>query len=167
MRTRNPYSRTRRVRAGVIAGIALFAVAASGCTVATTSSPAASQANPGPGVVSATATTQTSEGGQVTVAVTWDKAQSTPVFRVAMYTHSVNLDSVDLMRTAVLRTNKGIELLPTGWDAPKGGHHRGGILTFPLTTPAGAPVLAEDTRSFELVIRDVAGVPERTFDWTL
>jgi hypothetical protein len=101
------------------------------------------------------------------VAVTWDKAQSTPVFRVDMNTHSIDLDSVDLSQVAVLRTNTGIEAFPTGWDAPMGGHHRSGTLTFPAIAPGGAPVLGEDTRSVELVIRGVAGVPERRFDWTL
>jgi hypothetical protein len=56
---------------------------------------------------------------------------------------------------------------PTGWNAPKGGHHREGTLTFPATESDGSPVIGPDTRSIALIIRDVAGVPERTFRWTL
>jgi hypothetical protein len=82
-----------------------------------------------------------------------------------MDTHSVPLDGYDLRQLAVLRTDQGIELTPNGWDAPVGGHHRKGTLTFPATASDGQPVLTTTTREVELVIRDVAGVPERSFRW--
>jgi hypothetical protein len=167
-------SRNGPVHAGLVASLALLALVVSACNAASSASPAATQAtnlstgaSAASGAASAGAATQTSEAGQVTVAVTWDRRESAPVFRVALDTHSVNLDAVDLSQAAVLRTDKGVEVRPSGWDAPKGGHHRSGSLTFPSITPAGTPVLGEDTRSLELVIRDVAGVPERRFDWTL
>jgi hypothetical protein len=84
-----------------------------------------------------------------------------------MNTHAVDLDGYDLRQLAVLRTDKGQEVQPTGWDAPKGGHHRQGTLTFPVKTADGSPLIGSSTRSLELVIRDVAGVPERTFLWNL
>jgi hypothetical protein len=86
---------------------------------------------------------------------------------VAMDTHSVDLDAVDLGRSAVLRVDQGREVPPTGWDAPKGGHHREGKLTFPDKGADGAPLIGPDTWVVELVIRDVAGVPERTLRWDL
>ncbi len=120
----------------------------------------------GPTAVPAgSALTQSSEGGQVTVKVTWQGASAGPVFKVVMDTHAVDLDGYDLRQTAVLRTGDGRELRPTGWDAPKGGHHREGLLTFPATTPDGTPVIIAG-RTLELVIRDVAAVPERKFQWT-
>ncbi len=103
----------------------------------------------------------------MTIAITWERGQSAPEFSVAMNTHSVDLDAVDLSQVAVLRTDQGAEVRPTGWDAPKGGHHRSGTLTFPATTPGGGVVLGDGTHSFELLIRNVAGVPERSFRWAV
>ena len=108
---------------------------------------------------------QTNEGGQVTVTVTWRGPEAGPVFAVVMDTHSVDLDSYDLQGLAVLRTGEGKELRPSGWDAPKGGHHRQGNLTFPTTASDGSPLVGPATRSLELVLRDIAGVPERVFRW--
>ena len=108
---------------------------------------------------------QSSEGGQVTVTVTWRGPEAGPVFAVVMDTHSVDLDSYDLQGLAVLRTGEGKELRPSGWDAPKGGHHRQGNLTFPTTASDGSPLVGPATRSLELVLRDIAGVPERVFRW--
>lgn len=119
-----------------------------------------------PAAAQTDAATQTSEGGQVTVKATWQGLDAGPVFMIVMDTHAVDLDGYDLTQSAVLRTAQGQEVRPTGWDAPKGGHHREGTLTFPSTAPDGSALLPAGTKSVELVIRDVAGVPERTFQWT-
>lgn len=138
----------------------------------------AQAAQVGSGAPAAQPATQVVEGGQVTVAVTWPgtfgsgasaggTAGVQPVFTVAMDTHSVNLDVIDLTRLAVLRTDEGREARPTEWNAPKGGHHRQGPLVFPAATGDAVPLLGADTHGLELTIRDVAGVPERRFRWTL
>jgi hypothetical protein len=111
--------------------------------------------------------TQTNEGGQVTIKATWQGLSAGPVFDVVMDTHAVDLDGYDLTQLAVLRIDGGREVQPAGWDAPKGGHHREGTLTFPTTAADGSPLIAPGTRTIELVIRDVAGVSERVFRWTL
>jgi hypothetical protein len=111
--------------------------------------------------------TQTSEGGEVTVKVTWQGLSAGPMFTVVMDTHAVDLDVYDLRELAVLRTDRGREVQPAGWDAPKGGHHREGTLTFPTTGPDGNQWMTSSTRNLELVIRNVAGVPERVFRWTV
>ncbi|MBI3971777.1 MAG: hypothetical protein HY332_10860 [Chloroflexi bacterium] len=113
------------------------------------------------------AATQTSEGGQVTVKVTWPGPSAGPVFTVAMDTHSVDLDGYDLKQLAALRTDDGREVRPSAWQAPKGGHHREGQLTFPASLGNGTPLISPTTRAIELVIRDVTGVAERRFRWTL
>jgi hypothetical protein len=82
-----------------------------------------------------------------------------------MDTHAVDLDGYDLKQLAALRIDGGREVEPVGWDAPKGGHHREGTLTFPATAD-GRPLVESDARTIELIIRDVAGVPERSFRWT-
>jgi hypothetical protein len=112
-----------------------------------------------------TEATQRSEGGQVTVAVTWGGKETGPVFRVVMDTHAVDLDGYDLRQLAVLRAG-GREVRPSGWDAPKGGHHREGTLTFPSASADGSPTMGPAAGTVELVIRDIAGVPERIFRWT-
>lgn len=109
--------------------------------------------------------TQKSEGGSVTVATTWQGRDTGPVFRVALDTHAVDLDGYDLRQLATLRIDGVREIQPTGWDAPKGGHHREGTLAFPMTLPDGGAVIGPSTRLIELVIRDVAGLPERAFRW--
>ena len=118
-------------------------------------------------IVQPGAESQTSEGGQVTIKATWQDPSAGPVFAVVMDTHSVNLDAYDLLQLAVLRTEQGLEVQPIGWDAPSGSHHREGTLSFPATAADGSPLIGSDTRTVELVIRDVAGVPERSFRWTL
>jgi hypothetical protein len=70
-----------------------------------------------------------------------------------------------LAQPAVLRTGNGVELRPTAWNAPAGGHHREGILTFAATDENGSPAVTADTTSMELAIRDAASLPERTFRW--
>lgn len=143
--------------AAALVGLLLTACGGSGAAGA----PAGATAAP-----AAQAATQSNEGGSVTVKVTWQRVDAGPTFTVALDTHSVDLDGYDLSRLAVLRTDQGVELKPTGWDAAKGGHHREGKLTFPATTADGKPVLGPGTRTVVLVIRDVAGVPERVFQWS-
>ncbi|MBI2911644.1 MAG: hypothetical protein HYY05_05840 [Chloroflexi bacterium] len=110
---------------------------------------------------------QRNEAGSVTVEVMWGATgTATPTFAVSLDTHSVDLDAYDLQQLALLRTDQGIEARPAAWDAPKGGHHRSGTLTFPEVAPDGRPLVAPATRRVELLIRDVAGVPERSFLWT-
>lgn len=113
----------------------------------------------------ASGATQTSEGGGVTIEVAWKGPSAGSVFDVTMDTHSVDLDGYDLKKLAVLRDDRGKEVRPSDWNAPKGGHHREGTLAFPEKAPDGSSVIGPDTREITLVIRDVAGVPERKFAW--
>lgn len=132
--------------------------------------PPVATANPDQSGAPTETMTRTSEGGQVTVKVTWQKASAAPelVFEVALDTHSVDLDSYDLAQMALLRTGQGQgqqPVRPVKWDAPKGGHHREGKLTFSATSPDGRPLLGPDIRSFELVLQGVGGLPERVLSW--
>jgi hypothetical protein len=98
------------------------------------------------------------DAGQVSIDVTpltlgddvWE-------FEVALNTHSVNLD-FDVTKVSALRCDQGREYLPVAWDGSgPGGHHRSGVLKF--------TALDHPTSSVEIVIRDVASVPERVFEW--
>ena len=153
--------RARRSVGLVLTSVGLLILVA--CTPSTAPAPGSNSTTP-PGTTAAAATgaTQVRDGGQVSVAVTWKGSDAGPVFEVAMDTHSVDLDSLDLARLATLKTSAG-ELSPIGWNAPRGGHHRAGTLTFATTAGDGRPIIGSGL--VELVIRDVAGVSERSFQW--
>lgn len=159
------WSTMRRYRRRVLARLGLVIVLALALAACDSSDVVGSAGNTRP-QASAPALTQVSEGGQVSVEVTWLGPAAGPVFEVAMNTHSVDLDGYDLAKLAVLRTDKGQEVRPSRWDAPAGGHHRRGTLAFPDKAPDGGPLIGPNTAWIELVIRDVAGVPERVFRWT-
>lgn len=178
--TANPTRRVtlRLLLGGTAAAAAVVAAACSSASAGGSSSRSGTEAGEdGKGRATGAATTsaaatQTSEGGQVTVKVTWSGRAAGPVFQVVLDTHAVDLDGYDLRQLATLRTrgtsggDGGRVAPPTDWTAPKGGHHREGALSFPTTTADGAPLIDATTRTVELTIRNVAGVAERKFQWT-
>lgn len=99
--------------------------------------------------------------GPVTVAVTLMAAPATgaPItVKVVLDTHSVGLDGIAFEKAVAVRTPDGADLAPTAVEAKGGGHHREALLVFPPPTSAG-PV--------RIVVKDVGGVPERSFVWEL
>lgn len=85
------------------------------------------------------------------------------VFNVVMDTHSVDLDVYDLTTLATLRDSQGRQFKAISWQSPKGGHHRSGTLGF----KNDQSLLQPDTKYIELLIKDVAKVPERVLRWEL
>lgn len=80
-------------------------------------------------------------------------------FDIAFDTHSGSLDQ-DLMQIATLVDDKENVYKPTGWEGSgPGGHHREGILVFGPISPF--------PQSVELKIKDVGGIPERSFKWDI
>lgn len=104
--------------------------------------------------------TKTDEQGQVTVAVAPLSLESSQwKFDVTFNTHSVELDQ-DPIQISELYDNTGTVYKPIAWEgAGPGGHHREGILVFQPINPKPASV--------ELKIKDVGGVPDRSFKWNL
>ena len=155
--------------AGILSACASSQAAPSGGGPSTQAIVAAvSQTNAGGAASPSTADqVQTSSGGNVTIDVSWDGASDsgTLTFEVAMNTHSVGLDGYDLSKLAILRNDRGQEVKPERWDAPPGGHHRRGVLTFPAVDSSGKPVVDDGVKSLELMIKDVAGVSERVLKW--
>lgn len=82
-------------------------------------------------------------------------------FEVALNTHSVDL-SMDLAGLATLTSPNGMNLAGADWDAPLGGHHVSGTLSFDLNE-ADLDLLAEADQ-LTLVILDL-DAPERIFTW--
>ncbi|MGE5848789.1 MAG: hypothetical protein ACM362_01520 [Candidatus Methylomirabilota bacterium] len=104
---------------------------------------------------------QSVSGGGVTVDVTFLKDRADAVaFQVVLDTHSGNLDGYRFEEIARLRDTRGNELGPAAVEGAKGsGHHREATVRF--TWPEPKP------KTLELVVKGVAGVPERVFRWTL
>lgn len=100
-------------------------------------------------------------GGGVSVNATLlkDPGEGTAI-KLALETHSVNLDGYSFEAIATLRDGNGktypVEAVE---KAGGGGHHREAILRF-------ASVSAE-AKTIELTVKNVAGVKERIFRWSL
>ena len=150
----------------ILLGLVLVGtVAACSGTTSPSAGPVASRSSePGASGSAATATnaTQTSEGGQVTVVATWAGPGSGASFDVALDTHSVDLDALDL-KDATLHNDRGEKLTPGSWAAPKGGHHRQGTLTF----TGDAPSFFAGAKWVELILTGVGDLPERTLHWAI
>ncbi|NOZ26654.1 MAG: hypothetical protein GXP39_01195 [Chloroflexi bacterium] len=153
----------RLVWALVLLGVGLLLAACGGREEAPVDSPATrAEISTGPQQAAQPFPARISDAGRVTVEIAplnLDRPESTLHFRVAMNTHSVELD-YDLTQLAVLRTDRGDEVAPVRWDGARGGHHVSGVLYFPTIDLDGAQWI-------EVVIRDVAGIPERVFRWDL
>jgi hypothetical protein len=107
----------------------------------------------------ATGVTRTNSGGGVTVNVTYPHSQNTeePRFEVVLDTHSVNLDAYDLKALSLLRDDSGNTYQPVRVENKGSGHHREIAIVFPkVSAPA---------KRLELVIKDIAGIKERSFSW--
>jgi len=80
-------------------------------------------------------------------------------FDVRMSTHSVELGQ-DMVVVSLLKDSNGQEYRPENWKgSPPGGHHRSGTLDF--------PAIKGNPGSVTLIIRNIAGVPERVFTWKI
>ena len=140
--------------------------AATATAQATQTVGATSSATQDSGPAQAQRLTRTDEQGAVTVEVTplnLDSPGVTLDFDVTLNTHSVDL-GIDLAGLAQMTTDNGRSALAARWDAPSGGHHVQGTLSFPVNVD-GQPLLT-GARTLTLTLRNV-DVPERTFVWEL
>jgi hypothetical protein len=104
------------------------------------------------------------EQGAVTVEITplnLDTPGETLDFQISLDTHSVDL-SMDLAALATLTTNKGVTVPALAWDAPLGGHHVSGTLSFPAEADGTSVLDGAGTITLRLVEVDAA---ERVFIW--
>lgn len=156
-----------RITLALVAGIMTLFLLLAGCSARSNGPEAASPSAAQPSLTPVQPTNgsvQSSQGGAVTIdAELVGTSVNSLSVRVVMNTHSVALDRYDLKKLAELRDDSGNRFQPTGWDAPAGGHHRQGSLTFPIPDS-----LRQGNATYlELVIRDVAGVKERVLRWEL
>ena len=80
-------------------------------------------------------------------------------FAVVFDTHSGSLDQ-DPTKVILLLNDKGNTYQPIAWEgAGPGGHHREGVLIFKAINPTPTHV--------ELKVKNIGGVPERSFKWSM
>ena len=93
------------------------------------------------------------------------------VFLINLTVHTGKLAPYRMDELAVLMDDKGREIKPVeGWEIifeTGDNHHREGIIRFPKKDSSGKPVIDKDTKSFELIIKDVARIKQRVFRWEL
>ncbi len=140
---------------GMLAAVLVTLVAASCATPVNSPTTGSSASAP---AASTELGDQQHEAGAVTIVASW--VSGTPSARVTLDTHSLDLDGFDLKELARLRLDGGAWVRPTLWDAPMGGHHRSGTLTFGSLDPQSLAT----ARVVELEIRDV-GVPSHLLRW--
>jgi hypothetical protein len=102
--------------------------------------------------------------GAITIDVKPDNLSSpgdTLVFEISMNTHSIDLN-MDLATLATLTTDNGHTIRATLWDAPRGGHHVSGMLSFPANVDG--KLILDGTTKLTLTIKDV-DAPQRVFSW--
>lgn len=102
---------------------------------------------------------QDHEAGAVSVAAFW-LADPTPVARVSLDTHSVDLEGFDLAVRARVRLDGGPWIAAAKWDARRDAHHRSGTLSFTSLDPRAFA----SARVIELEVREVA-VPSHLLRW--
>ena len=104
--------------------------------------------------------TASNSSGGVTVKVTHRTPQppSELRFEVALDTHSINLDPYDLRSLILLRDASGKTYEPLNVENKGSGHHRDAVVFFPQPSAGG---------QIEVVIKDLAGVKERVFRFSV
>ena len=96
------------------------------------------------------------DGDLVEAAGPYD-AQSYLLLRVQMDTHSGELSSYDVAAGSELAVDGGPRQVAVGWrPVSDSAHHRDGLLVFERP---------ESASSVELVLKELAGAPERLFRW--
>lgn len=105
--------------------------------------------------------TQQVAGNGVTVTATLLKEQpESTAIKLALDTYFVNLIRYDFEELAILRDDKGKTYLVTAVEqaSPLKQHYRQAVLRFGKVNP--------EAKTVELIVKDVAGVKERTFRWS-
>jgi len=125
--------------------------------------PAAAQSIQGPATVK-------NRGGAVTVEAKYLGAAPVGAvealrFEIKLDTHSVSLDQYDLKQLSTLRNDRGVAVKPVSFEKKGSGHHIQNILAFPAKDEAGKLVAGDGATSLELVLFDIADVPQRLLRW--
>lgn len=93
-------------------------------------------------------------GIEVIVNYEKDKSQSSAVFRIGFSTHVIDYSDYNFNENIVLRDSQNKEYKAANIAKEGSGHHQAIEITFPLVSSP-----------FKLVVKNLAGVPERDFDF--
>ena len=112
-------------------------------------------------IIDSTGITIEAQAAEVTAKVTYNNPGAViPVFNVVLDTHSAELDQYRFEDIVVLRDQAGKEHKPQITSTKGSGHHREAVLEFKNAD-------LSDSDYVELVIKNLAGVPERVFKFDL
>lgn len=109
---------------------------------------------------------RTDNQGKVTVVVKpelWISGSDFLIFEISLDTHSIDLN-FDLATISMLTTDNGLIIQAYHWDAPPGGHHVNGKLSFPAQVDG--KYYLEEVNKLVLTIKDLDAA-ERVFTWEL
>lgn len=95
-----------------------------------------------------------SSGVEVTAVYEKEKSQTQTFFKLYFNTHTVDFSNYDFQENVVIRDSQGKEYKALNVAKEGAGHHQSVEIAFPL---AASP--------FKLVIKNLAGVPAREFNW--
>ncbi len=113
-------------------------------------------------VASSKFSAQENDDASIAVSVTPENLDSNPSswdFNVTINNHQVSIDN-DLVADSELLDDQGKSYKPTSWDgSAPGGHHRDGVLKFSPISPK--------PKFIELKIKNIGGIAERSFKWSL
>lgn len=90
------------------------------------------------------------------------------IFDVALNTHSVSLDQYMMKELFYLRNERGMVFKSLAWESPKGGgHHYFGKLRFPGKDRNDRPIVLNDDKYIEVLIKGLGGIKESVLRWEL
>ncbi len=90
------------------------------------------------------------------------------IFSAALNTHSVSLNQYVIEELFYLRNERGAVFKALAWESPKGGgHHRFGNLRFQGEDRDEMPIILNDDKYVEVLVKGLGGVKESVFRWEL
>lgn len=95
-------------------------------------------------------------GIEVTAVYEKDKSQDQLFFKLYFNTHAADYSGYDFQSNIIIRDSQGKEYKALNISKEGVGHHQSIEITFPFLSS-----------SFKLVVKNLAGVPERVFNWQI
>lgn len=117
--------------------------------------------------------TKMNSDGDTTIAITYVRTSNEGlIFTVSMDTSDMEAPSLaehDLTKLSYIVGSSGTIAKPLSWNVEETGHmghHLKGTLVFPIKENNHA-IIDDETKSFEIVVNDVAGIDHRAFSWEI
>jgi len=91
-------------------------------------------------------------------------------FNVKMDAHSVEIVRYRLNKMSTLANDQGTQVQPSMWEISfisVSGDTLSGTIYFPSKDASGKPLISQGVRNLTLQIEDLAGIPERVFQWSI